>query len=53
MYIDPFALSIKQDDWSVRCTQHIVSFFQAAIDAIQQNNVARIQSILRNLSELN
>lgn len=53
LFLDPFALSIKEDDWSVRCTQHIVSFFQTAITAIKNGNPERAKAILRNLSEPN
>jgi hypothetical protein len=53
LYVDPFALSIRHDEWSRRCTQHIVSFFQTAIDAIHANDHARATRVLTNLSEPN
>ena len=27
LYLDPFAVSIKDDPWSAKCHQHITSFF--------------------------
>jgi hypothetical protein len=53
LFVDPFALSIGKDDWSFACTQHIVSFFQTAIDAIHANDHNRAKQVLTNLSEPN
>ena len=53
LFVDPFALSIRKDDWSYGCTQHIVSFFQTAIEAIHANDHERAKRILANLSEPN
>ena len=53
LYLDPFALSIRKDAWSMRCTQHIVSFFQTAIDAIHSGDHDRAKAVLSNLSEPN
>jgi hypothetical protein len=53
LFVDPFALSIRKDEWSYRCTQHVVSFFQAAINAIHSGNHDRARQILTNLSEPN
>jgi hypothetical protein len=53
LYVDPFALSIRKDAWSMRCTQHIVSFFQTAIDAIHAGDHERAKAVLTNLSEPN
>lgn len=53
LYVDPFALSIRKDNWSIRCTQHVVSFFQTAIDAIHSGDHDRAKAVLTNLSEPN
>ncbi len=53
LYVDPFALSIRKDAWSTRCTQHVVSFFQTAIDAIHAGDHDRAKAVLTNLSEPN
>jgi hypothetical protein len=53
LFVDPFALSIRRDQWSYHCTQHIVSFFQAAIDAIHGDDHDRARRLLTNLSEPN
>jgi hypothetical protein len=53
LFVDPFAFSIRKDDWSDRCTQHIVSFFQTVINAIHSGDHDRAQRLLTNLSEPN
>ena len=53
LYVDPFALSLRKDDWSMRCTRHIVSFFQSALTAIHNEDEQLAHSILSNLSEPN
>lgn len=53
LYVDPFALSIRKDAWSLRCTQQLVSFFQTAISAINQGNHDRARMVLTNLDEPN
>lgn len=53
LYIDPFAISIRKDEWSMRCTLHIVSFFQNAIDSIHAGDHERAKAVLTNLSEPN
>src|ERR1700730_17502692 len=53
LFVDPFALSIRKDEWSYYCTQHIVSFFQTAIDAIRADDHDRAKGVLTNLSEPN
>ena len=53
LYVDPFALSIRSDDWSMRCTRHIVSFFQSALSAIHAEDEERAHASLGNLSEPN
>jgi hypothetical protein len=53
LFVDPFALSIRKDEWSHSCTEHIVSFFQTVIDAIHAGDDDRARRILTNLSEPN
>jgi hypothetical protein len=53
LFVDPFALSIRKDEWSYGCTEQIVSFFQTVIDAIRAGDHDRAKRILTNLSEPN
>src|SRR5579864_960216 len=53
LFVDPFALSIRKDAWSYQCTQHVLSFFQTAIDAIHSGDDTCARQTLTNLSEPN
>jgi hypothetical protein len=50
LFLDPFALSIGKNEWSRRCTQHVISFFQTAIDAIHANDHDRARRVLTRIS---
>lgn len=53
LYVDPFALSIRKDAWSTRCTQQLVSFFQTIITALSHGDHDRAKMVLTNLDEPN
>lgn len=53
LFIDPFAISLKQDQWSQACHQHITHFFQTALDNIRAGKVAEARMMLNGLSEPN
>ena len=53
LFIDPYTLSRREDNWSKECAQDITSFFQTAVDAIRSGNHARARTLLSNLSEPN
>ncbi len=51
LFIDPYALSCREDMWSRACTDDIMSFFQATVDAIRSSRHNRARLLLNNLSE--
>ncbi len=51
LYIDPYAISIRNDPWSVECHSHIIDYFQIVIDAIRRNEDAKAQELLSYLHE--
>jgi hypothetical protein len=53
LFVDPFALSIREDIWSTTATDLIYSFFQEAIDSIRRGDRVRAQALLGTLSEPN
>ncbi len=53
LFIDPFALSLKDDDWSSRCHAHIRHFFSTALDHIRTGRDAQAKALLNGLSEPN
>ncbi|KAB7610422.1 hypothetical protein F9L33_14065 [Amylibacter sp. SFDW26] len=53
LYLDPFAIQLKSDDWSAVCIDHIRSFFSALLDSIRDENLGRTKHLLTNLREPN
>lgn len=53
LYIDPFALSVEDDDWSRECSDLVTSFFQDLVDALYAKKLLRAREILNNLHEPN
>lgn len=51
LYIDPYAFTTREDTWSEQCHDQIVSFFDAIISAIANNDQNRGIRLLSNLSE--
>ena len=53
LFIDPFAISLKGDEWSEKCHQHITHFFQTALDHIRAGRADQARALLNGLSEPN
>lgn len=53
LYIDPFAISLKEDEWSARCHTHIKSFFSTALDHIRAKRAPQAVALLDGLREPN
>jgi hypothetical protein len=53
LYLDPYAIQIRDDEWSAECGDHIRSFFNEALDALRADNDARAIHLLSNLHEPN
>ena len=53
VYVDPFAISLYDDELSRESNDAIVAFFQAAINAIRSGNERAAQNMLGSLSEPN
>ncbi|MET4827821.1 hypothetical protein ABH972_005410 [Bradyrhizobium ottawaense] len=51
VFVDPYALEVKDDQWSNRCADHIRSFFQAVLQAIRSGDEDRARHLLSNLHE--
>jgi len=53
LFVDPFFLGLRKDNWSIEATRTIKSFFQTLIDLIrnEQNDEARL--LFRHLREPN
>jgi len=53
LFIDPYAISKRNDYWSVDCHNAIVGFFQGVIDQIRQGNDKKAKYMLSGLREPN
>jgi hypothetical protein len=53
LYLCPYAIQIRDDEWSASCGDHIRSFFNEVLDALRQGNVGRTSHLLGNLHEPN
>lgn len=53
LYVDPYAIQIRDDEWSTNCGDHIRSFFNEVLDALRLGNDARAFHLLSNLHEPN
>ncbi|MBN9061661.1 MAG: hypothetical protein J0H41_04370, partial [Rhizobiales bacterium] len=53
LFIDPFAISLRDDAWSETCHQHISHFFQSALDYIKSGEMEKARVMLNGLSEPN
>jgi len=53
LFIDPYAIEIRQDSWSDFCGDHIRSFFSALLENLRSDRTSRVGHLLGNLHEPN
>ena len=53
VFIDPFFLGIRKDNWSIEATRIIQSFFQRVLDLLNQNNEHDARELFQHLGEVN
>lgn len=51
LYIDPYALTTREDDWSLQCHELVVSFFQSVLSAVRDNEIRKGIRLLSHLGE--
>lgn len=51
LYIDPYALTTRDDEWSLQCHQLVVSYFQTILLAIKNNDTTKGTRLLSHLGE--
>lgn len=51
VFVDPYALEIKRDEWSTHCADHLRSFFTSVIEALRTDNIVRARHLTRHLGE--
>ncbi|HEC92250.1 MAG TPA: hypothetical protein ENI51_04535, partial [Candidatus Atribacteria bacterium] len=53
LFIDPYAISKRNDLWSINCHNQIVTFFQRIIDSIRNGDETTAKYMLSHLNEPN
>lgn len=53
LYLDPYAIQIRNDEWSSKCGDNIRSFFNELLDSLRAGNMARSIHLVSNLHEPN
>jgi len=53
LFIDPYAISKRDDRWSVHCHNYIVNFFQRVIDLMRNSKGSEAKYMLAGLREPN
>lgn len=51
VYVDPYAIEIRDDVWSARASEHIRTFFKQVLEALKDHDTARAVSLMSNLHE--
>src|ERR1019366_1702884 len=51
VFVDPFALSRRRDDWSRTAHETVVAFFQRIVDKIREGNEQEARDLLSFLRE--
>lgn len=53
VFLDPFFLSLRQDNWSIEATRIIKSYFQRVLDLLNQGNNQQARALFVHLGEVN
>lgn len=53
LYLCPYAIQIRNDEWSDACGDHIRSFFNEVLDQLRDGNIGRARHLLSHLHEPN
>lgn len=53
LYICPYAIQIRDDEWSSKCGDYIRSFFNELLDVLRDDDIDRAMHLLSNLHEPN
>ena len=51
VYVDPYAIEIRDDIWAAQASEHIRSFFKEVLDALREQNTARAVALMSHLRE--
>jgi hypothetical protein len=51
VYVDPYAIEIRDDAWSSQASEYLRSFFKQLLDALRSNDDQRARELMSNLRE--
>lgn len=51
VYVDPYAIELRNDDWSGQCSEAIRQFFTSVLDALVAGDRARATNLMSQLHE--
>ncbi len=51
LYVDPYALTTRDDNWSIQCHEQVVSFFQSVILSVKNKDSRTGIQLLSHLNE--
>jgi hypothetical protein len=51
VYVDPYAIEIRDDVWAARASEHIRVFFKEVLDALRSGDTYRAVELMSNLRE--
>jgi len=51
VFVDPYAIEIRDDLWAAQASEQIRSFFKQVLDALRDHNTARAVELMSNLHE--
>ncbi len=51
LYVDPYALTTRDDNWSIQCHEQVVSFFQSVLTAVKNKDSRTGIKLLSHLNE--
>src|SRR5436189_2704777 len=51
VYVDPYAIEVRDDIWAARASEHIRVFFKEVLDAIRAEDFDRAIGLMSHLTE--
>jgi hypothetical protein len=51
LFVDPYAIQTKENEFNLGCTDQIKTFFDEVLDALRRKNLAKAQELTAHLSE--
>lgn len=51
VYVDPYAIEVRDDEWAAKASESIRIFFKEVLDAVREGDWARAENLMSHLSE--